>query len=216
MHTLNRRVYSLAICLSALAGCVDAIGFLQLNGYFISFMSGNSTRLAVSLVTGNISGILLVGGILLLFVIGSMLGVLVRHHFHIQSAVIAVLAFVTMLLAGAAFSHEMGWSFLTITCMTLAMGAENAVFQRNGDVVVGLTYMTGTLVKVGQRLASALLGGAKFSWVPYLLLWLGLILGGVTGTLLFHLLGLTSLWITVLWAGGMTVVARVLRHNIDI
>lgn len=213
MHTLNKNIYALAVCLSALAGCVDAIGFLQLSGYFISFMSGNSTRLAISLAAGNISGVALVGGILVLFVTGTILGVLVRHFSKAGHGVVMILTFVTMLLAGAAISQEMGWSFLTIAFMTLAMGAENAVFQRNGDVVVGLTYMTGTLVKVGQRLASAVLGGAKFAWVPYFLLWLGLILGGVTGTLLFYFLGLSSLWVAVLWAASLIVVARLLRHR---
>ena len=39
----------LACALSALAGYVDAIGFLHLNGMYVAFMSGNSTRLGVSL-----------------------------------------------------------------------------------------------------------------------------------------------------------------------
>ncbi len=39
----------LALALSALAGFVDGIGFLHLGGLFVSFMSGNSTRMSVSL-----------------------------------------------------------------------------------------------------------------------------------------------------------------------
>ena len=57
--------------------------------------------------------------------------------------------------------------------MALAMGAENAVFERDGKVSIGLTYMTGTLVKVGQRLTGALFGGDRFAWAPYPLLWRG-------------------------------------------
>jgi uncharacterized membrane protein YoaK (UPF0700 family) len=37
------------------------------------------------------------------------------------------------------------------------MGAENALFERDGEVQIGLTDMTGTLVKFGQRLFSALM-----------------------------------------------------------
>jgi uncharacterized membrane protein YoaK (UPF0700 family) len=216
MHTLNKNVYVLAVCLSVLAGCVDAIGFLQLGGYFISFMSGNSTRLAVNIVTGNMEAVGLVGGIIALFVTGTMLGAFVRHFSTAPLAVINVLGFVTILLTGAAISYEMQWGALAIACMILAMGAENAVFQRNGEVVVGLTYMTGTLVKIGQRLANALLGGDAFAWVPYLLLWLGLICGGVIGTLLFHFLGLHSIWVTALWAAGLTVAAFISKHRLVI
>lgn len=212
MHTLHKNVYGLAIGLSALAGCVDAIGFLQLGGYFISFMSGNSTRLAVGLMTGHVSGVALVGGIIALFVVGTMLGVLVRHFSKAGRAVVVVLGFVTLLLLAAALSYEAGRGLLAVAFMTLAMGAENAVFQR-GDVVVGLTYMTGTLVKVGQRMAHALLGGAKFTWVPYLLLWLGLIAGGMTGTLLYYALGLRSLWVAVVWAASLTGLAWRLRPH---
>src|SRR3982074_2234511 len=45
----SRRNIILACALSALAGYVDAIGFLHLGGLFVSFMSGNSTRRRVSL-----------------------------------------------------------------------------------------------------------------------------------------------------------------------
>jgi uncharacterized membrane protein YoaK (UPF0700 family) len=48
----SRRNISLACALSALAGYVDGIGFLHLGGLFVSFMSGNSTRMGVSLAEG--------------------------------------------------------------------------------------------------------------------------------------------------------------------
>ena len=56
-------------------------------------------------------------------------------------------------LALAALPGRMGFSAAAIAAMALAMGAENAVFEREGEVHIGLTYMTGTLVKFGQRLA---------------------------------------------------------------
>src|SRR5690349_21813029 len=45
----------LAVALSALAGYVDGIGFLHLGGLFVSFMSGNSTRMGVSLADGGLA-----------------------------------------------------------------------------------------------------------------------------------------------------------------
>jgi hypothetical protein len=49
----SRRNVCLACALSALAGYVDGIGYLHLGGLFVSFMSGNSTRLGVSLAQEN-------------------------------------------------------------------------------------------------------------------------------------------------------------------
>ena len=65
------------------------MGFLKLGGLFVSFMSGNSTRLGVGLA------------------------------------------------AGAA-----------VAGMAAAMGTVNNVFQRDGEVSIGVTYMTGALVKL--------------------------------------------------------------------
>ena len=52
MRALAPSHQALALSLAVLAGYVDSLGFLQLGGVFVSFMSGNSTRLAVSLAEG--------------------------------------------------------------------------------------------------------------------------------------------------------------------
>ena len=81
-----------------------------------------------------------------------------------------------------------------IAAMTLAMGAMNAVFAQNGEVRIGLTYMTGSLVRVGQGLAAALLGHGSWTWLPYALLWAGLVIGAANGTLAYLYLGLEAIW----------------------
>ncbi|MCL2535023.1 MAG: DUF1275 family protein, partial [Nocardiaceae bacterium] len=47
-----RGVVVVAVFLSGLAGFVDAMGFITLGGFFVSFMSGNSTKLSVSAADG--------------------------------------------------------------------------------------------------------------------------------------------------------------------
>ena len=53
MIHLDRRTRLFAIGLSAVAGYADAVGFLSTGGYFVAFMSGNTTRLAVALASGS-------------------------------------------------------------------------------------------------------------------------------------------------------------------
>jgi uncharacterized membrane protein YoaK (UPF0700 family) len=75
------------------------------------------------------------------------------------------------------------------------MGAQNAVLVQGGEVQIGLTYMTGTLVKMGQRLAATILGGDRRAWWPYFLLWFGLACGALAGALVYPYMGLNSLWL---------------------
>src|SRR3546814_13773042 len=91
--------------------------------------------------------------------------------------------------------------------MTVAMGGANAIFQRDGEVSIGVTYMTGALVKLGQRLAAALVGGPRWQWAPYLALWGGLIAGAAAGALAYPRAGMASLWIAVAAAGLLCVYA---------
>nr|GLK21597.1 hypothetical protein GCM10017606_24240 [Microbacterium terregens] len=97
--------------------------------------------------------------------------------------------------------------------MAAAMGAENLVFQRDGEVSIGLTYMTGAVVKAGQRIGMALLGGARWDWLPHLLLWSSLVAGAIIGALSFHRLGLDGLWFAALAALLLAVWASLIERT---
>jgi len=198
----DKRVQALAVGLTALAGYVDALGFVHLGGFFVSFMSGNSTRLGVGLVQTSRNAEI-AGGLIGLFLTGVISGSLVgRCAGHHRRA--AVLAFVALALAGGATASALGFARAAVAAMAIAMGAENAVFEQDGESRIGLTYMTGNLVKIGYRLTDALLGGPRFAWAPYLLLWVGLVAGAVAGAALYPVLGLGALWLA---AGAAAIVA---------
>ena len=203
MNRTDLRILLLAAGLAALAGLVDAIGFLALRGFFVSFMSGNSTRLAVGLAGGDRHVAAVAGTLIILFVAGVTTGELVcrltgrRRH--------RLLGAVALLLALAALAASLGSEPAAIGLATLALGAENAVLQRAGPVTIGVTYMTGTLVKLGHGLATALAGGPRWGWAPYLLLWSSLAAGSVLGALLFPALGLQGLWLAAGWCALLAV-----------
>jgi uncharacterized membrane protein YoaK (UPF0700 family) len=201
LNGYDRRLRLLAACLSALAGYVDAIGFISLGGFFVSFMSGNTTRIGVGLAEGSrAAGV--AAGLVLLFVLGVILGTLVGRRSGARRRP-AVILLVCGLLGLAAICASLGFDGLAIVGMVLAMGAENAVFAEDGEVRIGLTYMTGTLVKLGKRITSAILGGDPLGWAPYLLLWLGLLAGGFLGAIAYHQLGFPALWGAALAAGAL-------------
>ncbi len=179
----GRQLTALAVALSGLAGFVDALGFITLGGVFVSFMSGNSTRLSVGLAEGTWGPAALTAGVIGLFLVGVVLGGVV-----------------------AQLSDRSRRARKT-------MGAENSVFQRDGEVSVALTYMTGALVKIGQRLAAAMFGGPRWTWLPYLGLWLGLVTGAVGGAAAHRMLGLHALWIATAAAVALTLAVRHLPYR---
>src|SRR6202790_4354305 len=189
----SRRNVALACALSALAGYVDGIGFLQLGGLFVSFMSGNSTRMGVAIAHGHWQTAAEALGLIALFVIGAAAGSLIvlRPGAHRQPFVLLAEA---LLLAGSALAHTFGLPSLAVAAIVLAMGLENAVFQIHGGAGLGLTYVTGALVKVGQLMAKAVTGGSRWAWAPNLLLWAALVAGSVLGALAYAWINLAAIW----------------------
>jgi uncharacterized membrane protein YoaK (UPF0700 family) len=198
VHTHHSSEIVLAAGLSAVAGFVDAVGFIHLGGYFVSFMSGNSTRAGAVLAQGSWTGFGLAMGLVGAFLAGVITASLLRRAVPRHKR-LAVLAYIGVLLCGAALLFDGGlWLPLVPPLMAFAMGAENVVFERDGEVSIGLTYMTGTLVKMGQRIATAFAGGDKLGWVRYFGLWFALTLGSVLGGFAYHALNLDALWLSAL------------------
>lgn len=205
MNRFNRPRRLFAVALAGLAGFVDAAGFLSANGYFVSFMSGNTTRLAVDLATG-VHPAIIPALLILGFIIGVASGGVIAGKTGVWRKP-AVLALVTGLLLAAALLHAFGFTSAAVAALVMAMGALNNTFQRGGEVAIGLTYMTGALVKMGQGLAAALLGKPVGNWASFLALWLGLLGGAVAGALAWSRWQAGCLWLAVAWALAMLLVA---------
>lgn len=192
-----------------MAGFVDAVGFLMTGGFFVSFMSGNSTRLAVGIAEGApYAGLAL--GLIGAFVAGVSLGAFVGRRAGARRAP-AVLGVVAVGLALAALLAGGPFAMAGLLLLAFAMGAENTVFAQDGEVRVGLTYMTGALVKLGKAITTALSGGDRLGWAPHLLLWLGLVLGAAFGAVAFEAFGARALWIAAGAAASLATVAFGLR-----
>ncbi|MGJ8479168.1 YoaK family protein [Sphingobium yanoikuyae] len=210
MIRFDRPMQGFAIALAFLAGYVDALGFLTTSGFFVSFMSGNSTRLAVGIASDR-SDATAAAILILCFVSGvgggAIVGAIAGRW---QSS--AILILVAMLLAVAALM--VGQSALGAAgLLALAMGAENTVLEREGEAPLGLTYMTGSLVRIGFGLAGLVTGRRYPGWGSYALLWLGLVVGAVTGAWLFPMLQQDAIWLGSGAALAMALLVAVMRRD---
>ncbi|HEY9310851.1 YoaK family protein [Williamsia sp.] len=205
MNTIDRNELALAAALTAVAGFVDAVAFIHLGGYFISFMSGNTTQMSSSFVEGMTSTALRCLSIIGLFVVGVMAGSVIRRIAVGERGRTAVLCSVTTLLGVSAVCAATWSGFVALMVGAVAMGTLNSVFEKSGEVSVGLTYMTGTLVKAAQRLVDAAFGGPRWVWARHFLLWSAMAVGALAGAGAYRELDMSAMWLPFVIVALLTV-----------
>ncbi len=164
-----------ACLLSFTAGLTDALGFL-LAGDFVSFMSGNTTRMGIAAGSGDLGRAAHLLALLFAFVGGNALGVLLMRAARGSQPVL--LAFVSALTG---LSAAIGAGGPSIVLLVFAMGAINVTLEEVGGQSLGLTYVTGALSRFGRGLARALLGEASPGWWVQCVPWLGMAAGATSG-----------------------------------
>jgi uncharacterized membrane protein YoaK (UPF0700 family) len=182
----------LVASLSVLAGMTDAIGFMA-SGDFVSFMSGNTTRLAVAISEGDLG---LTGRLTLLvatFIAGNALGVIVSRASR-RHALPLLLCIATLLCGGAAWPFAD--SLPALLAAIIAMGMLNAAVEEVNGLPVGLTYVTGALSRFGRGLGRWMLGERRNGWRVQLIPWAGMFVGAVIGALLEHRMGIRALLVS--------------------
>src|SRR5258708_8293295 len=147
-------------------------------------MSGNSRRMGVSLASGQWVPAAEALGLIALFVVGAAFGSLIVLGRNAYSQC-WLLSAEGGLLVVAALCYAFGLGNTAVAAIVLAMGLENAGFQIDGGAGLGLTYVTGALIKAGQQIAAALTGGPRFGWLPNLLLWAALLPGPLSAALAY-------------------------------
>ncbi|AVI85202.1 DUF1275 family protein [Pseudomonas syringae pv. tomato] len=199
----------LVASLSVLAGMTDAIGFMA-TGDFVSFMSGNTTRLAVAISDGDLSVTLRLALAIFAFIAGNALGVVVARLGN-RRALPLLLAIATLLCAAAAW--PLANNMLALIWAILAMGMLNAAVEQVNGLPVGLTYVTGALSRLGRGLGRWMLGERRDGWRIQLVPWAGMFIGAVIGALLEHRLGLNALLVSASLSALLALVSLKIPHR---
>ncbi|AXK52684.1 YoaK family protein [Pseudomonas protegens] len=186
----------LVACLSVLAGMTDAIGFMA-TGDFVSFMSGNTTRMAVAISDGEPALVLRLMLLVATFVVGNALGVVVSRLAG-HRALPLLLSIGALLCASAAWPFEQ--QLPALLAAIIAMGMLNAAVEEVNGLPIGLTYVTGALSRFGRGLGRWVLGERRNGWRVQLVPWSGMFAGAVLGALLEQHLGLKALYVSGLFA----------------
>ena len=186
---------AIGLVLTALAGYVDALGFIRLGGLYTSFMSGNTTQLAVFGAEADLHRVVLPAVLILAFLTGSILGsglaILVPSRWTTPT----VLAYEALLIVGGlALGLQTPELAVASVFVALAMGSQNAVLAQVKGFRAGTTFVTGALFSLGQKIAQALTRtGDPMGWVGDGLVWLSLLVGAAAGASAYNALGLYAL-----------------------
>jgi uncharacterized membrane protein YoaK (UPF0700 family) len=185
------------LALTALAGWVDAIGYLRLGGFYPSFMSGNTTQLGIALCYFKWSEAVVPALLVGLFVSGTFAAAAIAKPATRWCFAACFLLQALLLGTSVLLSVTQSSVILASAPLPFAMGLQNVTARRLSDSGVGITFVTGTLVRLGEALAAkaARAGG---SWQVPMLTWLAILGGAVAGAVTYVALGAMALGVPAL------------------
>ena len=175
--------------LSLTAGYVDAYGLVVL-GTYVSLMSGNSTTMAAELGRNQFAQAAPAAAAIPAFVAGVLVGTLLTHRRAGRPHRVLFAVIATVLAAAIGLGAAQVPKVIEIAALSLAMGMVNPALSHVGRETVNLTFITGTLSRVGSHLALGLkrmpVADAEGAWDTHFhralidaLLWAAFVLGAV-------------------------------------
>ena len=192
----RRTVTGLALvaAISFVAGMTDAVGLL-LSGDFVSFMTGNTTRAAISFADGDYGHALILFFALWVFIAGNAIGIVLAYTLSGRRTFV-VLTGVAVTIAVAAMLPQNDYPRLQFYLVILAMGMINATVEHIEGLPIGLTYVTGALSRFGRGIGRWIIGDRNpTGWVIQTVPWTGMACGAVTGAFVTRYLGNDALWV---------------------
>jgi uncharacterized membrane protein YoaK (UPF0700 family) len=173
--------------LAALAGLLGATAYTHSAGYFVTFMTGNAQRAVLGFFRGDVVLSISAALIVMCFVAGVVIASVCRRHFWVAHPHgPTVLTTLSLIAATVVDIFDEGWEeanldFGPILLVAFGIGSLNTSFVKDGEVSVPLSYVTGTLVKMGQGIERHIAGGQASDWLGYFLLFASFALGAALG-----------------------------------
>ncbi|MCV7350032.1 YoaK family protein [Mycobacterium parmense] len=173
--------------LAVLAGVLGAISFTHSAGYFVVFMTGNAQRGVLGYFTHQTWAAVSAGLLMVAFVVGVVVASVCRRYFWVDHPHGPTMLTTFSLMAATVVDVlDEGWQenfldFAPIMLMAFGTGALNTSFVKDGEVSVPLSYVTGTMVKMGQGIERHIAGGNASDWLGYFLLLASFVLGAAIG-----------------------------------
>lgn len=167
---------ALALSLAGVAGFIDAHLFLHVTNVFVANMSGNMVHLGISAGAGDWS--IAFGSTTALIAFAAGVVTAIAHHDHqlrrdkrvrpddllVVEALLTLVLPVVLVAFDVEFSNTAGTvHYIVIVIGAFAMGIQASALRRVGSIAVATTYGTGTIVRIGEKIALSLRGAQRAS-----------------------------------------------------
>ena len=193
---LPRWVWTGAWILAFIAGIVNVVGLLGFEHQAITHLTGNTSLLAASLATFDLSAALHFAALIGAFVTGTVLsGFLIQdstlqlgRRYGVALLLVSLLLFVAVPL----LKYKSAYGMYAAAC---ACGLQNAMVSTYSGAVVRTTHLSGMFTDLGIFLGHALRGlpvDMRRVWLCFLVI-SGFLCGGVAGTFAFQSFGYSAL-----------------------
>jgi uncharacterized membrane protein YoaK (UPF0700 family) len=151
----KRRGLVFMTALTALAGYMDAVGYAQLSGLYVSFMSGNSARFGLHLANHESDGAVRSLTIIGAFVCGTAIATSFTLRWGgLHSARILWME-ALLVISGIGLMQD-GQGTAGFALVAVGMGMQNILHHAVSGVDAGKTFITGMLFDTGRALAMLL------------------------------------------------------------
>jgi uncharacterized membrane protein YoaK (UPF0700 family) len=150
-------------------------------------MTGNAQRAVLGYFQDDVKLSVSAGVLMLCFVAGVVVASVCRRHFWVAHphgpTVLATVSLLAATILGLVDDGLEGvdLDFAPIMLVVFGVGALNTSFVKDGEVSVPLSYVTGTLVKMGQGIERHIAGGNVTDWLGYFLLFASFVVGAALG-----------------------------------
>jgi uncharacterized membrane protein YoaK (UPF0700 family) len=137
--------------LSAIAGCVEVVGYMDCGGIYPGIMTGNTVQLGLTSATGQWTRFDLIAYAVASFFVGGLIASLVRRRLRRPSIELLFMAAV-LVVASIARWHVASRALVELPLLAIAMAMQGEAISKFGGISIQTIVVTNNMVKFTDAL----------------------------------------------------------------